>query len=172
MRTTVSSVVLWYALLLAGPSVLPSVAGPPDVCKVTTSAAIRACEMSARSAGNIRAGKCATLSGAAAQKLCNGNAAADTKDALATCNDQRAVRKTACARLGSQAYDPVIDPANFVAAIDNPFFPLVPGTTFVYEGHTPDGLEHDEFAVPHKTRVIRRATRTGVHDRLTPNAVL
>jgi hypothetical protein len=139
---------------------------------VTTRAAIRACEMRARSAGTIGAGKCANVSDAAAEKLCNGNAAADTKDALATCNDQRAVRKTACARLGSHAYDPVIDPANFVATIDNVFFPLVPGTTFVYEGQTPDGLEHDEFAVTHNTRVILGVTCTEVHDTVTTNGVL
>jgi hypothetical protein len=172
MRSTVSGIVLCCALLLAGPSVLQSLAGPPDVCKVTTKAAIRACEMSARSAGSIRAGKCATLSDPAAQKLCNGNAAADTKDALATCHDQRGVRKTACARLGPQAYDPVIDPANFVATVDNPFFPLVPGTTFVYEGQTPDGLEHDEFAVTHNTRVILGVTCTEVHDTVTTNGRL
>jgi hypothetical protein len=27
-----------------------------------------------------------------------------------------------------------ISPASFVATIDNPFFPLSPGTTFFYEG--------------------------------------
>ena len=31
-------------------------------------------------------------------------------------------------------YDPMIDPADFGGPIDNPFFPLVPGTTFHYQG--------------------------------------
>src|SRR5262249_47329324 len=32
------------------------------------------------------------------------------------------------------AYHPVIDPANFTAVVDNPWFPLKPGTKWVYEG--------------------------------------
>src|SRR5262249_27205766 len=78
----------------------------------------------------------------------------------------------ACSRLGTAAYDPAIAPANFVAGIDNQFFPLVPGTTFVYEGQTPDGLEHDEFAVTHNTRVILGVTCIEVHDTVTTDGVL
>jgi hypothetical protein len=33
------------------------------------------------------------------------------------------------------AYTASIDPANFVTTIDNPYFPLVPGTAFHYRGH-------------------------------------
>jgi len=38
----------------------------------------------------------------------------------------------------------VIDPANFTSStpINNPFFPLPPGMTFVYEGQTAEGFEH------------------------------
>ena len=31
------------------------------------------------------------------------------------------------------AYAPAIDPTHFVATVDNEFYPLVPGTTFIYE---------------------------------------
>src|SRR5262249_40103866 len=48
--------------------------------------------------------------------------------------------------------------------INNPYFPLVPGTTFIYEGQTPDGFEHDEFAVTHNTRTILGVTCIEVHD--------
>jgi hypothetical protein len=57
-----------------------------------------------------------------------------SKDALAECGDQHAVRDAACKRLGPEPYSPVIDPANFVDKIDNPYFPLTPGTVFIYEG--------------------------------------
>src|SRR5262249_58799315 len=72
------------------------------------------------------------------------------------------------------AYEPVIDPTNFPAVpkIDNPFFPIVPGTTFVYEGQTPDGFEHVEFAVTHNTRVILGVTCIEVHDTVTTNGAL
>ena len=42
-----------------------------------------------------------------------------------------------------------IDPANFVRGIDNPFFPLKPGTTFIY--HSEDGAEVVETAVTYET---------------------
>src|SRR5206468_1548653 len=77
-----------------------------------------------------------------------------------------------CKRLGGAPYDPGIDPANFVATIDNPYFPLQPGTTFVYEGQTADGLERDEFFVSHVTRVIFGVTCTEVHDTVHVNGQL
>ena len=112
-------------------------------------------------------GKCDNQPDRPARRACAEQAAADAKDALASCVDQDTVRKGACGRLGPAPYHPAIDPANFVATIDNPFFPLVPGTTFVYEGQTPDGLQHDEFAVTHNTRVIQGVTCIEVHDSVT-----
>jgi hypothetical protein len=53
------------------------------------------------------------------------------KDALDTCKDQLDARQAVCERLGEAPYDPVINPANFVTTIDNPYFPLTPGTTFI-----------------------------------------
>src|SRR5262249_36764325 len=81
-----------------------------------------------------------------------------------TCTDEYNVRASACQRFGPSRYDPVINPAKFVAGINNPYFPLVPGTTFIYEGQTPDGFEHDEFAVTHNTRTILGVTCIEVHD--------
>jgi hypothetical protein len=51
-------------------------------------------------------------------------------------------------------YDPVIDPENFVDGVDNPYFPLTPGTTFVYEGDTEEGTEHIEVEVTDDTKEI------------------
>jgi hypothetical protein len=44
---------------------------------------------------------------------------------------------------------PTIDPANFVSRVDNPFLPLVPGTTLRYRGAMKDGTtpQVDTFAV-------------------------
>jgi hypothetical protein len=47
-------------------------------------------------------------------------------------------------------YAPHIDPADFTTTIDNEYFPLKPGTTFVYEG----GAERDEFAVTSDTKRV------------------
>ena len=51
-------------------------------------------------------------------------------------------------------YAPVIDPANFVAVIDNPYFPMTPGTVYRFEG-TRDGVaRRDEMTVTDEVKVI------------------
>jgi hypothetical protein len=66
-----------------------------------------------------------------------------------------------------QLYDPVIQPADFVDTIDNPFLPLTPGQTLIYEADTPDGLEHIEVAVTYDTRTILGVACVVVHDTVT-----
>lgn len=63
-----------------------------------------------------------------------------------------------------EAYSPNIDPANFVQGVDHPYFPLVPGTMFVYEGEDEDGLEHIEVKVLDETRVVMGITCMVVQD--------
>ena len=65
------------------------------------------------------------------------------------------------------AYDPEIAPANFVDEVDNPYFPLTPGTTYVYEAETDDGTEHIEVEVTDATVEILGVTCTVVHDTVT-----
>ena len=51
-------------------------------------------------------------------------------------------------------YNPVIDPANFVGEITNPYFPMKPGTVLKYEG-TRDGVaRRDEMTVTSETKII------------------
>lgn len=52
------------------------------------------------------------------------------------------------------AAPPVIDPANFVRGIDNEYFPLKPGTTYVYEGESAEGHEMNRFTVTRNTVTI------------------
>jgi hypothetical protein len=49
-----------------------------------------------------------------------------------------------------KAYAPHINPAEFTTAVDNEYFPLEPGTTFVYQG----GTERDEMTVTYDTRKV------------------
>ena len=53
-----------------------------------------------------------------------------------------------------EPYAPVTDPGNFVTVIDNPYMPLEPGTTFVYEGKTEKGNETNEVFVTSENKVI------------------
>ena len=54
----------------------------------------------------------------------------------------------------------------FVREIDNPWFPLRPGTTFVYNGGKDDEHGRDVVTVTHRTRTIRGVACTEVDDRL------
>jgi hypothetical protein len=63
-------------------------------------------------------------------------------------------------------YAPRIDPSNFVSTIDNPYFPLQPGTTFLYKGVHENGKtqQTDEMVVTHQTKVILGIRSVVVHD--------
>jgi hypothetical protein len=63
-------------------------------------------------------------------------------------------------------YHPTIRPSQFSARVDNPYFPLRPGTTFVSAG-TKDGKKAiDVFAVSAHTKVIDGVHTRVVNDRL------
>jgi len=139
----------------------------PDSCRQTAQDTLTSCRNAAQSDYSLALAKCDNLADPAARAQCQSQASTDLNDAQQTCQEQNDVRLAACDRLGGAPYDPVIDPSNFVARIDNPYFPLTPGTTFIYEGQTAEGFEHDEFAVTRNTRVIQGVTCVEVHDTVT-----
>lgn len=59
-------------------------------------------------------------------------------------------------------YAPAVDPAGFVGRIENPYLPLVPGSTWVYE--SADGVERIEIEVLAETRIVMGITATVVRD--------
>lgn len=148
-----------------------AVAAGVDFCSETAQDVGRACRTGASSDFSLALGKCANLSDPAIRSQCQQQAAADQNDAVKTCKDQQRERRAECKRLGEAPYDPVIDPANFSTStlIDNPLFPLKPGTTFIYEGPTADGLEHREERVTRKTKVILGVTCVEIHDLIKIN---
>lgn len=64
------------------------------------------------------------------------------------------------------AYTPTIEPGNFVATIDNPFYPLIPGTLFVYEGTKDDVKQRNEVLVTSETKTIMGIPCVVVQDRV------
>ena len=138
-----------------------------EACRQTAGDVLASCRAGADSDYQLALGKCENLADPAQRAACQSQASADRQDARQTCQAQNDARLAACQQLGGAPYDPVIDPSNFVSQIDNPYFPLTPGTTFIYEGQTVDGFEHDEFAVTHNTRVILGVTCIEVHDTVT-----
>jgi hypothetical protein len=135
-----------------------------DFCLKTAQDALQACQDVAESARAIALGKCENISDPAARSKCEQQAAQGFQDAQQTCQAGFSVRQTACQKLGPARYDPVINPANFVRYVTNTFFPLPPGTTFVYEGQTVDGFIHNDFIVTKQIKVILGVTCTEVHD--------
>src|SRR6266536_2606106 len=139
----------------------------PDFCRRTAQTVLTSCQAAAQSDYWLALAKCDNLADPAEREECRRRASADARDARQTCEEQDEARLAACEQLGEAPYDPVIDPSNFVARVDNPYFPLRPGTTFIYEGRTAEDFEHDEFAVTHNTRVILGVTCVEVHDTVT-----
>jgi len=68
--------------------------------------------------------------------------------------------------IGDEPYDPMINPADFVAQIDNQYLPLKPGTTLIYEGETEDGNERIEVNVTDETKEILGVICIVVRDRV------
>jgi len=137
-----------------------------DFCQLTSQTTLQSCREGAQSDFSLALGNCDNLASSAKRQSCRQQASTDLSDAKNTCNDQFVARQAVCKRLGPEPYDPRINPANFSSVIDNPYYPLKPGTTFVYEGQTPDGFEHNEVAVTHKTRKIVGVSVVEVHDRV------
>jgi len=69
-------------------------------------------------------------------------------------------------------YAPVVVPADFVTVVDNPYMPLVPGTTFIYDGQTEKGNEHNEVFVSPETKVILGVTCIVVKDTVMVDGAL
>ena len=72
----------------------------------------------------------------------------------------------------SASYAPEIDPSNFVKEIDNPYFPLEPGTTWVYEGRSEDGTERVEDTVLDGTKSVMGVECVVLRDRVWQNGEL
>jgi hypothetical protein len=67
---------------------------------------------------------------------------------------------------------PGFNPSSFVAKIDNPYFPLEPGTVFRLVGETEDGIERERIQVTRKTKEILGVTTTVVKDVVRVNGKL
>lgn len=147
---------LSLALLAAG--------GGPDFCNESSFEAFQSCRREALSDFWLARALCSNLPTLQERLQCAQDARDDLADEIEECEERLGARLELCDDLGGGIYHPDIDPANFVATIDNPYFPLVPGTTYVYEKQTPEGLERVETTVTDETIEILGVTCTTVHD--------
>jgi hypothetical protein len=70
----------------------------------------------------------------------------------------------ACAGDDGATYDPDVDPADFVAVVDSPYFPMVVGSRWVYEGQADGGAERVEIVVTDERKTIMGIAATVVRD--------
>ena len=131
------------ALLLtmaAGPIAAHANGNQPKACSSTTSAAFAACLYEALDDFWIGNGKCQNESARDDRKECFADTRVSLRETTQECRAQRDARAELCDDLGEAPFDPPFDPENFVAwgVIDangmwNPWMPLIPGRTLVYE---------------------------------------
>ncbi|SRR5579885_228073 len=138
-------------------------------CNLTTQLALESCQRGVSSDFRLALGICANDSNPADRQRCIQQAQQGKADALQTCGAQRAYRQGVCGGLGPSAYDPPIDPADFTTHIDNPWFPLEPGTTFVYKVNDHTLIR---TSVTYKTITLAGVKCVVVHDQQSTDGVV
>ena len=161
MKPSTSSVVFFAFVFLCTASLASA---HSSTCSASANGALGSCQAGAQSDYLLALAKCVNESDAAGRSACRRQAKADQNDALDQCNAQLSARQQICQSLGGKGWDPEISPANFSTNIDNPYFPLNPGTTYEYRAHTTDGLITNFVVVTHKTKLILGVTCVEVHD--------
>ena len=135
-----------------------------NLCAKTSQDILKSCNSGVDSDYWLAIANCENLPTQDDRNACAQEAKQDKKSGSNECKAQYAARQEICKTLGKDAYDPVINPADFVSKIDNPYLPLKPGTTFIYEGITEKGNEHVEVKVTNETKVILGVTCVVVRD--------
>jgi hypothetical protein len=147
------------------------------VCSVTAFAALKACRHEVRDDLWIAVGACSNLSDEEARDDCLEEAGEAFREDEALCREQSDARLEICAEIGEAAYDPQLDPTQFVdfekvvageEFEPNPYFPLIPGTKWIYivkdeAGHK---LERIKVEVLAKTKEILDINCIVVRDRV------
>jgi hypothetical protein len=138
-----------------------------DPCKKSALEVKKSCDQGAISDLWLARANCSNLRTVAERTQCMIDSLDEYFEAKAECKEQFIARRELCNQLGGAVYAPLIDPANFVAQINNPYMPLIPGTSFSYEKQSNEGLERIELTVTHATKEILGVTCTVVHDLVT-----
>jgi len=93
-------------------------------------------------------------------------AAACTRSAASSIKSPAATRPATTAPTSTNPADLEIAQANFVDTVDNPWFPLTPGTTFTFKGTKDDKVAVDVVRITGETKVVAGVRCTVVHDAL------
>jgi len=125
-----------------------------DACAQTSKAALTACQFAAKEEYSLALGRCKNVS-----REEQGECIAEAKEgdegfysALEECNEQFDARQEVCEAegIGPGPYLPDgIDPGDFAKTptLYRGYFPLVPGTTYVYKNYDEDGVIQETIVV-------------------------
>jgi len=164
--------------VLLGSELVSALAQPAEAsgqdCAEVAQSQLKACRSSALDDYWVAIATCDNDAAEDPHGACPKAASQNLTAARADCDDQLDARRDICDQLGAGKYNPVIKPSNFShsTSITNPYFPLKPGTTFIYEGNTADGLERDEFQVTRKTHTFLGVKCVEVHDKVSVDGEL
>jgi hypothetical protein len=89
-----------------------------------------------------------------------------------TASPSREVTQRTSPAPSASGYHPLIDPANFRPVVDNPWFPLKPGSTYVYTGVKDGEPARDIYVVTKETKLIDGVACVVVSDKLYLSGVL
>ena len=124
-------------------------------CSRTAMAAFSAGQNEVRDDYWIAVGNCNNLSEAEDRAECLEDAKVEYKEGKELTKDQREARLEICENLGEAPYDPELDPEDFVdpATAPNQYFPLVPGTIWVYKAYDKGGMLFERITVTVKDEI-------------------
>lgn len=141
-------------------------------CTRTAIATVRSCKLEKTSDAWLERGKCNNITDATRRDRCETQAIEAIEEGEDECDAQYEERLALCKVLGEEPYQPKFDPKLFVKPGDigngvqpNPFFPLVPGRTYIYQG----GGETITYAVTRETREILGVPCAVIHDVVSKN---
>ena len=109
-----------------------------NACERVARLARKACQSDAREDFLTTRANCLYIRDAGESEDCRSEAEEAWEEEIELCEERLDARLDVCDLLEEDLYDPEIDPAAFltpeeIAADPNPYFPLVPGNTWVYE---------------------------------------
>lgn len=172
MKTRITTSYLGLSVpLVAGLTLAAGTVGV-DPCKQIALEAQISCRTEATSDLWLARANCTNISDPAERIDCIAEAWEDYVDARAECREIRIERMALCDDLGGGVYEPDIDPAEFSTVIDNPYLPLIPGTTWIYEKDDDGEIEHIEVTVTDDTIEIMGVDCVVVRDTVTVDGVL
>jgi hypothetical protein len=167
-QTTIMPIILGTVALGLGLLWAPgSARAQSTFCTDTANTMLMACRADTEDDFWVTMAQCMNVSDEQARTQCEAGAGTARGEAQAECDAQLAARLEVCGLVGEERYDPDFTAANFVdpdeigsTVAPNPYFPLTPGTRWVYQG----GEETITVIVTDKTKLIGGVTCRVVND--------